>query len=182
MNKFKDKDQKTDGHLINELIKTPSIVVIDEASRNLGELPRLKALTLAQEARLDLVQVGEKDGIPIAKIMDFGKFLYEKKKKATESKKKQKVIQIKEIKMRPKIGPGDYETKMNQAFDFLEEGKHVKFTLQFRGRQPVSIQEVGNQFFERIKNDILKKELGTLMEEKETKSPSFWSKVFYIKE
>lgn len=182
MNKFKDKDPKTDGHPINEQIKTPTIFVIDETGKNWGELPRIKALALAQEARLDLVQVGEKDGIPIGKVMDFGKFLYEKKKKATESKKKQKVIQIKEIKMRPKIGPGDYETKIVQAAGFLEEGKHVKFTLQFRGRQPVSIHEVGTQFFERIKNDILKHELGTLVEEKETKSPAFWSKVFYIKD
>jgi translation initiation factor IF-3 len=84
--------------------------------------------------------------------------------------------------MRPKIGPGDYETKMNQAYEFLDEGKHVKFTIQFRGRQPVSIQEIGTQFFEKIKNDILKRDIGTLMEEKETKSPAFWSKVFFIKE
>lgn len=155
--------------------------VIDQNGQNLGTITRSEALSLAQIAGLDLVQVGERDDIGIAKIMDFGKFLYEKKKQTGKAKKTQKVIQIKEIKMRPKIGVGDYQTKMDQAIDFLKEGKRVKFTLQFRGRQPVSIQEVGMNFFERIKNDLTAQNIGALLEEKELKSSGLWSKIFYLK-
>ena len=103
----------------------------------LGLLSRGEALKLAQEASLDLVMIAEegREGVPVAKIMDFGKSLYEKKKKQHEAKKHQKVIQIKEVKMAPKIGEHDFQTKMRQAIDFLKDGKRVKITLFFKGRE-----------------------------------------------
>lgn len=182
MSRQKETARTQDGHFVNQRIFSKRVQVIDDAGENRGEMSRNEALTLAQEAHLDLVQVGLRGEVAIVKIMDFGKFIYEKKKQAGEAKKKQKVIQIKEIKMRPLIGIGDYNTKMNQAIKFLREGMHVKFTLRFRGRQPVSIQEVGSEFFERIKRDIVAQELGQLMEEKDTKAGPFWSKIFYIKD
>ena len=83
--------------------------------------------------------------------------------------------------MRLSIGPGDYTTKLNHAVKFLTEGKRVKFTLQFRGRQPISVREAGEQFFERIKRDILEKDIGEPVLESESRHGPFWSRVFYIK-
>ncbi len=174
---MKDKD----GYIINDAINRDRLHVIGENGENFGEMSRREALNLAQEYGLDLVMVDEKDTFAVTKLMDFGKFLYGKKKKSAQTKKTHKTIQIKEIKLKPKIGLGDYTTKMNQAARFLEEGKHVKFTLQFKGRQPVSIQEVGTKFFDRIKNDLTSKDLGSLMEEKETRAGAIWSRVYYIK-
>ena len=158
------------------------VQVIDETGSNRGEMLRNEAIALAEAVNLDLVQVGEHGGVAVAKIMNFGKFIFEKKKQQAVAKKKQKVIQVKEIKMRPMIDVGDYTTKLNQAIKFLQEGKHVKFTLRFRGRQAISVQEMGTQFFNRIRDDILARDLGQLVEEKESKAGPFWSKVFYIKE
>lgn len=184
-NRFRERDKEkqvsNDGHFVNDQIRNAKVQVIDETGNNLGELGRREALDKAALAGLDLVKVGERDGVAIAKIMDFGKFLYEKKKQLAKSKKHQKVIQIKEIKLKPKIGVGDYTTKINQAAGFLEEGKHVKFTLQFKGRQPVSVTEVGNQFFAKIRSDLDSKNLGQLVEEKDSRAGGFWSKIFYIK-
>ena len=170
-----------EGFEINDRIRATVVQVIGDAGENYGEMSKADAVARAQEAGLDLVKVGDKDDIAITKIMDFGKFLYDRKKKQGESKKHQKTIQIKEVKMRPKIGIGDYETKLNQAIRFLQEGKRVKFTLQFRGRQVVSVNETGTNFFKRITTDLSEKGLTGLVEEKETRSGPFWSKVFYIK-
>jgi translation initiation factor IF-3 len=172
----------TDGHLVNQDIRHKVMQVIDETGANLGELSRDAALQRAAAAGLDLVLISEKEDKAIAKIMDFGKFLYGKKKKQAQSKKSQKVIQIKEIKMRPKIGVGDYETKMGQAVDFLGSGKHVKFTVQFRGRQPVSVNEVAIQFFDKIKAYLAEKGFTNLVEEKESRSKVAWSRVIYVKQ
>lgn len=176
-NKYKEKE----GYFVNEGIRRDRVQVIDDSGKNLGEMSRRDAISLATQSGLDLVMVGDKDSVAITKIMDFGKFLYGKKKKVAQTKKSHKVIQIKEIKLRPKIGPGDYLTKMTQAAKFLEEGKHVKFTLQFKGRQPVSIQEVGTKFFERITTDLAEKNLGSLVEEKEVRAGSVWSRIYYVK-
>jgi translation initiation factor IF-3 len=176
-----NKRKEQEKHFVNERIRSERVQVIGDSGENHGEMTRKSAIDLAKETGLDLVMVGQKGDIAVTKIMDFGKFLYLKKKKEVQSKKSHKVIQIKEIKMRPKIGPGDYTTKMSRAIRFLEEGKHVKFSLQFRGRQPISIREVGESFFNRIKGDLDAKNLGTLTEEKESRSGFMWSKVFYIK-
>jgi translation initiation factor IF-3 len=166
---------------VNERIRELKVQVIDQEGKNLGILSKREALGLAQAAGLDLVQVGQKDDFAIAKIMDFGKFLYIKKKQLNESKKKQKVIQIKEIKMRPNIGDQDYKTKMNQAINFLKEGKKVKFTLQFKGREMIMVYELGQNFFSKIHNNLIEANLGSLIEEKEQKIGLFWSKIYYIK-
>ena len=156
-------------------------MVIDHKGENLGMLSKTEALELARGAGLDLVQVGEKDLFPITKVMDFGKFLYTKKKQKSLSKKKQKVIKVKEIKMRPNIGDQDYNTKLKRAIGFLKTGKKVKFTLQFRGRQFIMIRELGTQFFERLDNSLSEHDLGTLVKEKEQRGGPFWSKIYYLK-
>ncbi len=178
---MRSKPTANEGYFINRRIRDAVVQVIDQTGENRGDMPCEEAIRLAEGAGLDLVKVGERGEVAITKIMDFGKFIYEKKKQAGEAKKHHKTIQIKEIKMRPRIGPGDYQTKMARAIKFLQEGKRVKFTLQFRGRQPVSVAEVGKEFFERIKKDVLAQDIGPLVEEKEMRSGPFWSKVFYIK-
>ena len=108
--------------------------------------------------------------------------ILKKHKREEEAKKKQKVIQIKEVKIRPNIGDQDYMTKMNQAVQFLNEGKRVKFTLQFRGRERATMRETAPKFYERIRSFVIAQELGTVVEEKESRGGPFWSKIVYIKE
>jgi translation initiation factor IF-3 len=175
------KNSLAGNYLVNERIRDLKIQVIDGEGQNLGVLSKRDALLKAQESGLDLVQVGKKDDFAVAKIMDFGKFLYIKKKQLGEAKKKQKVIQVKEIKIRPNIGDQDYNTKMNQAITFLQEGKKVKFTLQFKGREVIMIRELGQNFFNKIHKDLVEKNLGNLLEEKEQRIGSFWSKIYYLK-
>ena len=169
-------------YFVNERIKADQLRVITDNGENLGVISKRDALTRAQEAGLDLVEIGSHGDVIIAKIMDFGKFLYMKKKQMAESKKKQKIIQIKEIKMRPNIGDQDYMVKFKHALEFLNDGKHVKFTVQFRGRQMAMKEELGRKIFDRVHNDLLKEELGTLIEEKEQRGRPFWSKIYYVKE
>lgn len=169
------------SYFVNEKIRVPQMQVIDQTGQNLGVISKFEALRAAQDAGLDLVQVGEKDDVIIAKIMDFGKFLYAKKKQLSDAKKKQKIIQLKEIKLRPNIDDNDYNTKLRKAVDFLKEGKKVKFTLQFRGREFIMIKELGARFFERINKDLTDQQIGTLVEEKEQKAGPFWSKIYSLK-
>jgi len=169
------------NYQVNEKIKEKSMIVIDQDGNNLGEISKQQALDIAEQAELDLVIVGKKDSTAIAKVIDFGKFLYAKKKQLSLAKKKQKVIQIKEVKMRPNIGEQDYKTKMKRAFEFLRTGKKVKFTLQFRGRQFIMINELGKTFFTRVHNDLVEEDLGTLVKEKEQRSGPFWSIIYSLK-
>lgn len=169
---------------VNENIRGQKLQLIDENGVNQGVLPRDEALRLAREADLDLVLLSETgaESVPVVKIMDFGKALYEKKKKLAEAKKHQKIIQIKEVKFRPKIGVHDFETKMKRAIDFLKTGKHVKITLMFRGRELANKYERGTELFERIhkvfeENDMLK----DLVQEKDSRAGQFWSRIYYIK-
>lgn len=166
---------------INGQIRSDRIVVIDHNGQNLGPLPRGVALVRAEEVGLDLVQVGEKDGLPIAKFMDFGKFLYTKKKQTADAKKNQKAVVVKEIKIRPNIGEQDYKTKINQAEQFFGDGNKVKFTIQCRGREASMMEEVGTRFFARILQDLAARNVGTLVEEKESRGGMLWSKIFYVK-
>ncbi|KKQ49475.1 MAG: Translation initiation factor IF-3 [candidate division TM6 bacterium GW2011_GWF2_38_10] len=181
---FKDKPNgdPQGKHFVNEQIRATSLLVIGPQGENLGQLSRHQALAQAQDAGLDLVQVGEKDSLIIAKIMDFGKFLYSKKKQLSDAKKHQKVIQIKEVKMRPNIGDQDYKTKLNQASAFLVDGKKVKFTLQFKGREISMMDEFGKKMFLRITQDLTAQNIGTLVEEKESRGGPFWSKIIGLKE
>lgn len=183
MNKFAKERTNSEAskYFVNEQIRAEKLLVITDEGENLGVLSRSRALAAAQESSLDLVQVGEKDSIVVAKIMDFGKFLYEKKKQLCDAKKHQKVIQIKEIKMRPNIGDQDYKTKLNQAVGFFAEGKKVKFTLQFKGREITMMDDLGFKFFSRITNDLSARDVGSLVEEKDSRAGSFWSKIYFVR-
>ena len=109
--------------------------LIDADGARLGIVPIEEALQMAQEQGLDLVEVAPDAKPPVCRIMDFGKFLYQQKKKAQESKKKQKIFQVKEVKFRPNIDDHDYDFKLRNALRFLGEGDKVKATVQFRGRE-----------------------------------------------
>ena len=178
------KEKKDNSPLINDKIRFPQMQVITDRGENVGVVPRAQALRIAQEAGLDLVILSEqgKDGYPVAKIMDFGKSLYEKKKKSADAKKHQKVIQVKEVKFSPKIGEHDYQTKVRQMIDFLNEGKRVKITLFFKGRENAMKEERGNEIFDKIsssfeQHDLLK----NLVQEQDSKMGSMWSRIYYLK-
>lgn len=158
--------------------------LITHTGENVGVVSRFDALRLAREVGLDLVLLADSgnEGVPVVKIMDFGKALYEKKKKQTEAKKHQKVILVKELKIRPKIGDHDYETKINQAVDFLEDGKRVKFTLCFRGREVMTKQERGDELFARIEKSLEDRGiLENCLREKDSHAGQFWSRIYYLK-
>ncbi len=184
MNKnFKDKSLASEAmkYCVNEQIRSERIMVIDHSGQSLGVLTRPQALMRATEVGLDLVQVGEKDGVPITKLMDFGKFLYSKKKQLADAKKHQKVIVVKEVKLRPNIGEQDYRTKVNQAAQFFKDGNKVKFTLQFRGREATMMDDLGPKLFARILQDLSNLEVGTVLEEKDSRGGTLWTKIFYVK-
>ena len=169
--------------LINEKIRFDKMQVISFDGKNLGVISRDEALRIARQAELDLVILAESgaDGFPVAKVMDFGKVLYAKKKQQTEAKKHQKVIQIKELKLRPKIGEHDYQTKINQGIEFLKEGKHLKITLMFRGREAAMRDERGQVLFDKVQQSFEAAGLTKLVQEKDSKAPQFWSRVYYMK-
>jgi len=176
------KEQR-EMHRINEYIRVPRLQVITNDGQNLGIISRDEALRAAREAGLDLVLIVDTGsmGVPIAKIADFGKLLYARKKKLADAKKKQKIIKIKEIKLRPKIDEHDYQTKMRQASAFLQEGNRVKFTLVFRGRESVMKLEHGQEMFAKIDATLAEKGFGSFAFEQETKLGRFWSRVYFLK-
>lgn len=119
----------------------------------MGVVPIKKALELAEEASFDLVEVAPEANPPVCKIIDFGKFKYEKEKKARFSRKKQKISELKELKMRPKIDEHDYQVKLKSALRFLQEGDRVKFTIRFRGRESAYVDK-GVELLQRVMNDL----------------------------
>ncbi|HLB41211.1 MAG TPA: translation initiation factor IF-3 [Candidatus Babeliales bacterium] len=180
------KHEKSKLPLINERIFASRLQLITEAGENLGTVTRDQALAIARETGQDLVLIsdGGTEGLPIAKVMDFGKTVYAKKKKLSESKKKQKVIKVKELKLRPKIGEHDFTTKLNQGIAFLKDGNRLKVTVQFRGRENTNRQELGGQMFARIDQALQScPELpaGAVMSEKEAAMGQFWSRIYYLK-
>ena len=131
----------------------PKVRVIDENGENLGVLLTAEAIEQAAEVGLDLVEVSPNADPPVCKILDIGKFKYEAQKKRNEARKKQKVIDVKEIKLRPGIDEHDYDVKMRAVGRFLEEGDKVKVTMRFRGREMVH-QELGAQVLERVRTQF----------------------------
>lgn len=119
-------------------------------------VPIREAMRLAEEAGLDLCEISPTAQPPVAKILDYGKYKYEAQKKAAEARKKQKVIEIKEIKLRPGIDTHDYEVKMKAMNRFLDEGDKVKVTLRFRGRE-MAHQELGAKLLDRVRDDVAEK-------------------------
>ncbi len=118
-----------------------------------------RAMELADEAGLDLVEISPNATPPVCKIMDFGKFKYEQQKREAEARKKQKIIEVKEVKFRPNTDTHDYEVKMRNVYKFLENGDKVKVTLRFRGRE-MAHQNLGRDLLERVAEDV--KELGKI--------------------
>ena len=131
----------------------PEIRLIDQDGENAGVVSPATAIEMAEEVGLDLVEISPGANPPVCKIMDFGKFKYETQKKAAEAKKKQKIIEIKEVKFRPNIDTHDYEVKMRSVSKFIGEGDKVKVTLRFRGREMAHL-ELGRELLERIAVDI----------------------------
>ncbi len=119
----------------------------------IGVVPTREALWRAREAGLDLVEISPNADPPVCKILDFGKYKYEQQKKKSEARKKQKIVEVKEIKIRPNIDDHDYDVKMRQAKGFIQDGDKVKVTLRFRGRELAHI-DLGMKVLERVKNEL----------------------------
>lgn len=144
---------KKDQFRANRDIRVPKVRLIDDEGTNYGVIPTREALDRAIDAGLDLVEVSPNVDPPVCKIMDFGKFKYEQQKKANEARKRQKIVELKEIKMRPGIDDHDYQTKMRNANKFLENEDKVKFTVRFRGRE-MAHQDLGRRVLERVQAEL----------------------------
>lgn len=123
------------GQRINEMICVREVRLIDDEGSQMGIVPTLEALRMAKDKGLDLVEVSPNANPPVCKILDFGKYRFEQEKKLRDSKKNQKVLKFKEIRMQPKIGSGDLDTKAKHVQEFLDDGAKVKVTIRFRGRE-----------------------------------------------
>jgi translation initiation factor IF-3 len=142
-----------DGPRVNDEIRAPQVRLIDAEGEMQGVMSARDAWLRAQAVGLDLLEISPNADPPVVKILDFGKYKYELQKKKNEAKKKQKVIEIKEIKVRPNIDENDYQVKMRAMKSFIEEGDKVKVTLRFRGRE-MAHQEIGIRVLERIRTEM----------------------------
>ena len=142
-----------EGPRINEEIRAREVQLIDTTGDNKGAVDIETALGLAQAAGLDLVEIAPNSNPPVCKILDYGKYKFQAQKKAAEARKKQKVVEVKEIKLRPMIDDHDYDVKMRSMKRFFEEGDKVKVTLRFRGRE-MAHQELGTKLLNRVKDDV----------------------------
>ena len=138
---------------INGEIHIREVRVTSATGEQLGIMPTREAMRLAEEQHLDLVEVAPKARPPVCRIMDFGKYRYEQQKREKEARKKQKVITIKEVKLRPNSEQHDYEVKLKHAMRFLGEGNKVKVTIMFRGRE-LSHPELGQEILDRVAEDL----------------------------
>jgi len=150
---FKAAAPVKDGPRANLEIRVPKVQLIDADGNNLGVVTINDALLAAEDAGLDLVEISPNSEPPVCKITDLGKMKYASQKKAAEARKRQKVIEIKEIKMRPNIDDHDYETKMKAVRRFFDEGDKVKLTLRFRGREMAHL-ELGMQLLNRVREEV----------------------------
>jgi len=149
--------QRETGPRVNDKIRAPEIRLIGADGENVGVVTPARAMDMADDAGLDLVEISPNANPPVCKIMDFGKFKYEQQKRESEARKKQKVIEVKEVKFRPNTDTNDYDVKMRNVFKFLENGDKVKVTLRFRGRE-MAHQNLGRELLERVAEDT--KEIG----------------------
>jgi translation initiation factor IF-3 len=141
------------GPRVNEKIRAPEIRLIGPEGENIGVVTPEKAMDLAFEAELDLVEISPNATPPVCKIMDYGKYKYEQQKRESEARKKQKVIEVKEVKFRPNTDTHDYDVKMRNVVKFLEHGDKVKVTLRFRGRE-MAHQDLGRELLQRVAGDV----------------------------
>lgn len=137
---------------MNEDIRVPRVLLIDQHGEKQGVMPTSSALEAAEEAGLDLVEIVPTADPPVCKILDYGKFRFQEQKKKNEARKRQKIVEIKEIKLRPNIDKHDYDVKARSMHRFFEEGDKVKVTLRFRGRE-MAHQDLGVKVLERVKVD-----------------------------
>ncbi len=142
-----------EGPRVNKEIASVQVRLIDEEGENVGVIATAAALERAFDAGLDLVEISPGADPPVAKILDYGRFKYEDQKKKNEARKKQKVIEVKEIKMRPNIDQHDYDVKMRSINRFIGDGDKVKVTLRFRGREMVH-QELGLKVLNRVREEV----------------------------
>lgn len=181
------KKEGATGPLINEKIRFDKLQLITHLGENRGIVSRFEALSAAREAGLDLVIINQQgaEGVPVAKILDFGKLQYEKKKQAAKAKEKQQIIQVKEVQLRPKIAEHDRQTKTNMAIRFLQEGKHVKVVLQFRGREVEMRAITGELLFKKIEEAFEAADFGgrTVVKKDDTAVPgaSMWARIYSLK-
>jgi translation initiation factor IF-3 len=140
------------GPRINDAIRAREVRLIDENGQNVGVVSKIDAMQRATDAGLDLVEISPDAEPPVCKILDFGKYKYQEQKRQAEARKNQKIVEIKEIKMRPGIDDHDYDVKMRAIRRFFEEGDKVKITLRFRGRE-MAHQHLGMQVLNRVKSE-----------------------------
>ena len=138
---------------MNDAINSPELRLIGPEGENVGVVSPRRAMELAERAGLDLVEISPNAAPPVCKIMDFGKYKYEQQKRESEARKKQKIIEVKEIKFRPNTDTHDYDVKMRNVFKFLENGDKVKITMRFRGRE-MAHQNLGRELLERVAEDV----------------------------
>lgn len=143
---------KDDGPRINEAITNANVLLIDAEGEKRGVMKIEDALDLAADAGMDLVEVSPNADTPVCKVLDYGKYKYQAQKKANEAKKKQKVIEVKEIKLRPSIDTHDYDVKMRAMKRFFDDGDKVKVTMRFRGRE-MAHTELGFDLLQKVKSD-----------------------------
>ncbi|MEN3976466.1 translation initiation factor IF-3 [Emcibacter sp. SYSU 3D8] len=143
-----------EGPRANDEIRVPKVRLIDADGENVGVVTIEKALATAVAAGLDLVEISPNADPPVCKVLDYGKFKYEAQKKANIARKNQKVIEVKEIKMRPGIDEHDYQVKLRAMYRFFEEGDKVKVTLRFRGRE-MAHQDIGVDLLRRVQDDLV---------------------------
>ncbi|MBO4285129.1 MAG: translation initiation factor IF-3 [Alphaproteobacteria bacterium] len=142
-----------DGPRINTDIKAKQVRLIDQNGENRGIVSIKEALEIAEDADLDLIEISPQANPPVCKVLDFGKYKYEIQKRKNEAKKNQKVVNIKELKLRPAIDTHDYDVKLKQAKKFLSQGDKVKFTLRFKGRE-LSANNMGKELLDKIIEDL----------------------------
>lgn len=156
---------------VNQMIRISSVRVIDENGEQLGIMPTPQALSMAQERGYDLVEVAPTATPPVCRFLDFGQYKYELAKREKEAKRRQRAVTFKEIRLRPKIGGGDFDTKVHRATAFLEEGDRIKVTVQFRGRE-LTHPELGRALLERFVEAV--KEYGVV-----ERAPQFEGKLMH---
>jgi translation initiation factor IF-3 len=142
-----------DGPRINEAIRAPKIRLIDENGNMIGVVSVREGLEMAVEAGLDLVEISPNVDPPVCKILDYGKYKFESQKKKAAERKKQKIVEIKEVQMRPMIEENDYQTKLRNIKRFIAEDDKVKITMRFKGRQ-MAHQEIGMEILKRVIDDM----------------------------
>jgi translation initiation factor IF-3 len=135
------------------MIRIPQVRVIDDEGNQLGVMPTPRALAMAQEKGLDLVEVAPMAAPPVARFLDFGQYKYELTKREKENKRRQRSVTFKEVRLSPKIGTGDFDTKVHRAVEFLEDGDRIKVTVRFRGRE-LSHPELGRMLLERFSKQV----------------------------